>query len=96
MNKLKIDWTNFFVEEDCRCYDDELKFDISSKDFLIFAKGDYYCSTKQGLTNALSNAKRAIDCQVDWIISYLGYDYLKFNDATYPNIDNIINEYESV
>ncbi|MBZ9624732.1 hypothetical protein G9F71_017930 [Clostridium sp. FP2] len=94
-DKFKIDWTNFLIIEDCRFYNDQSVFDISSKDFLTFAKGDYYCSNKQGLINALSNAKRAIDCQVDWIITYLGYDYLKFNGENYPNINNIIGEFES-
>ncbi|PJI09326.1 MULTISPECIES: hypothetical protein [Clostridium] len=94
LQESKINWSNFFVSSDSRSYDDEDKFDISPTEFLDFAKKDYYCTNKQGMINALSNAKRAIDCQVDWILEYLGYKYSEFNSKVYPNIDIIINEYE--
>lgn len=94
LQKSKVDWTNFFIEEDERVCDDTDKFDISSKDFLNFAKKDYKCLNKQGMINALCNAKRAIDCQVDWILDYLGYEYLKFSEEVYPNIKNLITEFE--
>jgi hypothetical protein len=95
LKKLKIDWTNFLILESSRSYDDKIKFDISPKDFLSFAKQDFNLSNRHGMINALCNAKRAIDCQVDWILVYLGYDYLKFNQEAHPNIKDIIDQYES-
>lgn len=95
LQNSKINWTSFLVEEDGRSYGDRDTFNISSRDFLAFAKKDYYFLNEQGLINALSNAKRAIDCQLDWILYYLGYDYLKFDEKTYPNIRAVIDEFES-
>lgn len=49
-------------------------FEISPKDFLSYSKQDFKTNDKRGNINALTNAKRAIDCQVDKIFSSLGLD----------------------
>ncbi|MDU1231747.1 MAG: hypothetical protein E6980_16440 [Clostridium sp.] len=43
---------------------------------------------------SVTNSKRAIYCQVDWIISYLGYDHSNFNERKYPNIIKVIADLE--
>lgn len=47
-------------------------FEISPEDFLAFAESDLAAASRQGLINALSNAKRAIDSQVDKVLSCFG------------------------
>jgi hypothetical protein len=56
---------------------------------LEFAKLGFMDTTEAGLINSLTNAKRAIDAQIDIIISFLGYDYKKFNNK---NTKNYIKE----
>lgn len=53
-----------------------IEFDISPRDFLHYAKIDFHSKSEAGLINALSNAKRAIDCQIDTVFSSMGVDYL--------------------
>ena len=43
-------------------------FEISAKEFLIFAKSDFKDDDDKGLVNALSNAKRAISNRMDELI----------------------------
>ena len=43
-------------------------FQISAKDFLVFAKSDFKDNDEKGLVNALSNAKRAISNRMDEMI----------------------------
>jgi hypothetical protein len=47
-------------------------FGIAPEEFITFAKADFFKADKRGLVNALSNAKRAIDCQVDSFLLSLG------------------------
>ena len=49
-------------------------FTIKPNDFITFAKADFYSPDTRGLVNALSNAKRAIDCQADSLITAIGLD----------------------
>lgn len=92
--KIKINWSKFYIGKDCSSYSDYINFDLTPEDFLEFAKEDYRNLDNRGLVGVLSNSKRAIDCQVDWIISYLGFDYLNFNEKNYPNIKEVINDFE--
>lgn len=92
--KIKINWNNFYIGRDCTSYSDYIDFGLTPEDFLRFAKEDYRNLDNRGLVGVLSNSKRAIDCQVDWIISYLGFNYLNFNEINYPNIKEVINEFE--
>ncbi|WMJ81463.1 hypothetical protein RBU49_04195 [Clostridium sp. MB40-C1] len=92
--KIKINWSNFYICKDADFYSNDVEFDLTPEDFLRFAKEDYKNLDNRGLVGVLSNSKRAIDCQVDWIISYLGFDYLNFNELNYPNIKELINKFE--
>lgn len=46
-------------------------FDISSKDFLRFAKEDLNDDSERGYINSITNSKRAIDCKIDETIELL-------------------------
>lgn len=92
--RIKINWNKFYIERDGRCYSEYINFDLTPEEFLGFAKEDYRNLDNRGLVGVLSNSKRAIDCQIDWIISYLGFDYLSFNEKNYPNIKEVIDEFE--
>ena len=45
---------------------------MTPEDFINFAKADFFNSDKKGLVNALSNAKRAVDCAADGFIVAIG------------------------
>jgi hypothetical protein len=51
------------------------KFEIDPKDFLKYAKEDLQLGSDRGAVNGLSNAKRAIDCQIDEVLCRLDIDY---------------------
>ena len=40
-------------------------YDISSEEFLYFAENAIASETKEGIVNAVSNLKRALDCEMD-------------------------------
>lgn len=55
-----------------------IPFEINSKQFLEFAKYDLTSKSNHHLVNALSNAKRAINCQLDSLLCGFGFfDYSK-------------------
>ena len=90
----KIKWNKFYVSRDSNTWGDVIDFEITPEEFLQFAKLDFKNNDKKGLVGTVTNSKRAIDCQIDWIISYLGYDYLNFNEERYPSTISIMNELE--
>jgi hypothetical protein len=51
----------------------EFRYPLTPKFFLKSAKEDLREGSDRGLINALSNAKRAIDCQTDTFLSAIGY-----------------------
>ncbi|MDY0384728.1 hypothetical protein [Trichlorobacter sp.] len=53
------------------CIEVEPSFDLSPEDFIRFAELDLAQDDERSLVNALGNAKRAIDCRTDIIISAL-------------------------
>lgn len=82
-------------------------FEIMPKDFLNFAKSDLKLKNKRSSVNALSNAKRAIDSQIDSILYILGYydksrkekwnfpkkiDFLNYLGIASPNVLKKINK----
>lgn len=91
---IKIRWSKFYIIKDAGCYSYSNDFELTPDNFLNFAKDEYKLLDKKGLVGALSNSKRAIDCQIDWIISYLGFDHLKFNESKYPEVKLLIDEFE--
>jgi hypothetical protein len=72
LQKSGIDFTHTVIDRDTGTrlnYD----FDISPQEFLSFAKADKRVGGKRGKVNALSNAKRAIDSQIDRVFMAIGY-----------------------
>jgi hypothetical protein len=69
----KIDWSDAYFKPDTGTafYS---PYSIKPEDFITFAKADFFKADARGLVNALSNAKRAIDCQADSFIAAIGLD----------------------
>ncbi|MCJ1220159.1 hypothetical protein [Paenibacillus polymyxa] len=92
VKELDLDWTNFMVHEHDYMGEFLYTFDVTPEDFLIFAKENINLKTKKGLIDGMSNAKRAIECQIDSIINFLGYDYKIFDRRnSYQNTKEFIN-----
>lgn len=51
-------------------------FDITPQEFIKYAEYDLNLKYDHNIVNALSNAKRALDCQLDTILLVLGYYFL--------------------
>jgi hypothetical protein len=68
-----LDWSDLYFEPDgggsFSC-----PFQITPTELIDFAKSDFYKADRKGLINALSNAKRAIDCQTDGFLVAIGLD----------------------
>lgn len=92
-NTVEIDWTNFHVSfDDCQ-NDSPIKFELMPEEYLQFAKNNLKSNTRQGCIDAIGNAKRAIECQIDILISTLGYDYRQFDSrSAYPEVKEFINK----
>ena len=73
IKKIKINLTSGYIDQD-QWSAGECDFEISPKDFLNFSKQDFKANDKRGFVNALTNAKRAIDCQTDKIFYCIGLD----------------------
>jgi hypothetical protein len=50
----------------------KVPFDVGAHDFLRFGRSDFRTGSLRGRVNALSNAKRAIDCQIDSLLFAFG------------------------
>lgn len=64
-------------------------FDLTPSSFLKFAELDLQSELPHKFVNALSNAKRAIDCQIECILTTTG---IKLTDIDFPEKLNILNE----
>ncbi|MBC3797374.1 hypothetical protein, partial [Acetobacterium tundrae] len=99
MNELsdifKIKWNNFYIQGDVQTSFEADIFEIMPKDFLKFAKSDTQITEIKGKISVVANAKRAIDCQTDYILAYLGYDYKNLNLERYPEVQIIIDEFNT-
>jgi hypothetical protein len=51
----------------------DTKFDTMPSEYLRFAEADLQTDLEHRFINALSNAKRALDCQADRLLKMLGY-----------------------
>lgn len=89
--KCKINWTDFsFIVDDFQNFD-SVNFEMMPEDYLKFAKRNIFEDSEQGKIDGLSNVKRAIECQIDLLISNLGFDYKVFDNRTsYKEIKNYI------
>jgi hypothetical protein len=75
-DELKIDFSNTVVERESSS-ERSNPFELTAKDFLRFAKLDFKTNDEKGNINALTNAKRAIDCQIDTAFSIFGISFDK-------------------
>ncbi|MFO1514071.1 MAG: hypothetical protein U1F83_14315 [Verrucomicrobiota bacterium] len=73
IERAKLDFSDlyFTASDGTGLYSD---YAIKPTDFITFAKADFYTPDTRGLVNALSNAKRAIDCQADSFLQSIGID----------------------
>ncbi len=72
-------------------------FDISPEDFIKFANDDLESSIDHKAINALSNAKRALDCQMDSLLLIIGfYDVSQKKRWGFPKKLEKINEFEII
>lgn len=69
---MDFDLSRIFVDFDSVSFEEPSTDNISEYEFLEYAEMDLKDDTPQGLVNALSNAKRAIDCKVEKVIKWFG------------------------
>src|SRR5439155_10447488 len=73
IESANLDWREIYFNPDTGTslsYD----FPLMPADFIEFAKADVALGSTRGLVNALSNAKRAVDCQADIFTLAIGFD----------------------
>jgi len=90
--KLKFNWRNVCIDIDPRSLHVH-QFQITPQDFLDYAREDFRCADARGIVNALTNAKRAIDCQTDTILDCFGFDPFRNLPAT---ARSFINDYQAI
>lgn len=81
VRKVKLDFSKTIVEEKT-ARGGIGYFPLVPKDFIKYAKEDFKLNNEKGLINSLSNAKRAIDCQIDTLLYRFGITYDKFNSTS--------------
>jgi hypothetical protein len=64
-------------------------FDLKPSDFLHYAEVDFASNNLHGFINALSNAKRAIDCEVETVLGCFG---LLSKRRMFPEKQNVLQE----
>ena len=64
------------------------EYEITPEDFLSFAEKDILQGDVRGLVNGLSNAKRAIDCQVETLLACFGLPSVR----SFPKKMDILTE----
>ena len=84
-----IDWTKVNIIEDAGSTL-RVKFGISPDQYLEFAYQDFESNDIHGYVNAISNAKRSSECQLDGFFACIGYTtwnekFLPQNEKDYIN-----------
>ncbi|MCP4605846.1 MAG: hypothetical protein GY847_35920 [Proteobacteria bacterium] len=92
LKNLDFDWQNVRIHLSPQSLDIP-QFDISPQDFSEFAREDFADADARGVVNALTNAKRAIDCQVDMLLTCFGYDPFK---KLPKQVNDYLDGYQSV
>ena len=85
---VDLNRNNIEIEKDAGTSLD-YEFDVNPEDFLKFANRDIEGGDTRALVNALSNSKRAIDCQVDKVFRCFGIDVKKWN---FPHKAKLLDE----
>lgn len=90
-----LNLNNLLVSKDSGTCLDHI-FEVSPMEFLNFAKEDLSENTKRGYLNALTNSKRAIDCQVDAICQSIGFSHTSTCDTrgTRITLKNFVDWYD--
>jgi hypothetical protein len=71
LERAKLNWKElYFCPDGGQSF--FFPFAMTPEDFINFAKADFFNSDKKGLVNALSNAKRAVDCAADGFLVAIG------------------------
>lgn len=79
MKDIPIDDINYILNHEQTVIDGynqdsiETEFELTSQDFLKFSESDLISESVHKYINALSNAKRALDCQLDTLLIGFGY-----------------------
>jgi hypothetical protein len=98
LSKVKLDLTSIIYLPNGEEHYPSIDFQITPNDFLSYSKEDILVKNDRGIINAISNAKRAIDCQIDSVLSAIGLTHTelsKFKKITEPFI-NFLNINEDV
>ena len=72
---VKLDFTSLVIVPCGGSGEEKAYFEISPKEFLRYAKDDFNSNYNHKLINSLTNAKRAIDCQIDEVLTIFGISY---------------------
>lgn len=94
LKKIKFNFAKLFVSEDSGS-GTYFEFEITPYDFLKFAKKDILNNDKRARINAITNAKRAIDCQTDTILSILNLEFSKPLPAAATSFIELVNHKEN-
>jgi uncharacterized protein YutE (UPF0331/DUF86 family) len=70
IDSLELDWNTMLMGMGGD-FTFSCEFDIAPEEFIGFARMDVVQEEKHGLVNAMSNAKRAIECQADFTLKCL-------------------------
>jgi hypothetical protein len=72
LERANLNWRKLKIEHESGVILD-FRYPLTPKFFLNSARDDFKDKSARGLVNALTNAKRAIDCQTDSFLSAIGY-----------------------
>lgn len=93
LKTVKLDWNNIYIDRDHTDRLEDVKcFDINPEDFLEFSKKDIESKDIRGNVNALSNSKRAIDCQIAKILFCFGINKDKWDLPNFPPKRELLEE----
>ncbi|WP_340818174.1 hypothetical protein [Methanolobus sp. WCC4] len=71
----------------------ESPFMVTPKEFIQYAEANLNENTPHGLLDCLSNTKRAIECQMDSLLMFLGlYDIAKKKNLGFPSKAEMLNK----
>ncbi len=73
LQSAAVDWTRVSIVRDCGSFL-TIDYKLSPRFFISAAREDLKERDTRSLVNAISNAKRAIDCQSDGFLRALGFD----------------------
>lgn len=87
---LNLETTKFALAKNGILY---TPFDITPQDFIKYAEVDLQSNYEHSIVNALSNSKRALDCQLDSLLYFLGYYNISQKSFwSFPRKLDLINE----